>query len=95
MHYSFILFVIREGSNSERARENLERLCKKWLPKRHDIEVVDVLEEFQTALDYNILLTPSVVITEPEPQKVIHGDLSDPQKFVKALKLNEEKNYSS
>lgn len=95
MHYSFILFVISNGDNSARAQENLERLCKKWLPGRHNIKVVDVLEDFQTALDYNILLTPSVVVTKPEPRKVIHGDLSDPHKFIEALNLNEEKKDDS
>lgn len=90
MQYSFILFIISNGDNSGRARENLERLCKKWLPGRHEIEVVDVIKDFQTALDYNILLTPSVVVTKPEPQKTIHGDLSDPDKFVKALNLHDQ-----
>lgn len=90
IHYSFILFVVKDGDNSERARKNLRRLCQKWLPDRHTITEVDVVEEFQKALDYNVLLTPSVIVTEPEPQVVIHGDLSDPDKFLDALNLNEE-----
>ncbi|MEX0719777.1 MAG: circadian clock KaiB family protein [Balneolaceae bacterium] len=90
MNYSFTLFVIQEGENSERAIENLKRLCEKWLPGRYKINIVDVLEDFQTALDYNILLTPSVVITDPKPQITIHGDLSDSRKFVAALNLKEE-----
>lgn len=49
-----------------------------------------MIKDFQTALDYNILLTPSVVVTKPEPQKTIHGDLSDPDKFVKALNLHDQ-----
>lgn len=90
IHYSFILFIIRNGDNSERARKNIRRLCQKWLPDCHAITEVDVVEDFQTALDHNILLTPSVVITEPKPRVVIHGDLSDPNKFFDALNLNEE-----
>ncbi|MEX0773094.1 MAG: circadian clock KaiB family protein [Balneolales bacterium] len=90
VHYSLILFVISEGDHSKRARENLERLCEQWLPQRHHIKVVDVVEDFQTALDYNILLTPSVVVTSPEPLKIIHGDLSDARKFAEVLNLYEE-----
>lgn len=89
IHYSFILFVVSNGEHSGQARENLNRLCDKFLPGRHTIRVVDVVEEFQTALDHNILLTPSVVITNPEPRVVIHGDLSDPETFLDALNLEE------
>ena len=85
--YSFILFVVSNGEHSGQARENLKRLCEKFLPGRHTIQVVDVVEDFQTALDHDILLTPSIVITDPEPRVVIHGDLSDPGKFIDALNL--------
>lgn len=87
--YSIILFVINDGSHSKRAKKNLKSLCEKLLPERHHIEVVDVVDDFQTALDHNILLTPSVVVTHPKPKVTIHGDLSDTRKFVAALKLEE------
>ena len=90
MQYSFILFIISNGKHSMQARENLEQLCEKHLPGRYEIEVVDVVKDFQTALDYNILVTPSVVITEPNPRTIIHGDLSDPENFIKALNLSEK-----
>lgn len=89
VHYSIILFVINNGINSRRARKNLERLCEEWLPSRHKIEIVDVVKDFQTALDYDILLTPSVVVTDPKPRVTIHGDLSDASKFIDALNLEE------
>ncbi|MEX0608386.1 MAG: circadian clock KaiB family protein [Balneolaceae bacterium] len=88
--YSIILFVINDGAHSKRAEKKLKNLCEEWLPHRYDIEVVDVVKDFQTALDYNILLTPSVVITNPKPQVTIHGDLSDARKFIAALKLEDE-----
>ena len=88
MHYSFILFVVENGDNSGRALENLKRLCQKWLPDQYSITVVDVVEDFQTALDYNVLVTPSVIVKEPEPRVLIHGDLSDPRKFIDALNLD-------
>ncbi|MEX0928625.1 MAG: circadian clock KaiB family protein [Balneolales bacterium] len=90
LHYSLILFVVNEGTNSRRARNNLERLCEQWLPRRHTIRVVDVLKDYQTALDHNILLTPSVVIMSPEPRKIIHGDLSDESKFTELLNFKGE-----
>ena len=88
--YTMILFVVSDGSNSRRALENLNRLCGQYLPGRHRIEIVDVMKDFQAALDHNILLTPSVVITDPSPRITIHGDLSDPQRFINALGLDKE-----
>ncbi len=83
--YTIILFVVSDGPNSVRARENLERLCEERLPGRHRIQIVDVVTDFQTALEHNILLTPSVVITDPPPRITVHGDLSDSRKFIEAL----------
>ena len=94
-YYSLILFVVPSGSNSIRARENLERLCEQYLPGRHEIRIVDVLQDFQTALDHNILLTPSVVVTAPAPRVTIHGDLSDTHQFIRALKLPEEDGHDN
>lgn len=88
--YTMILFVVSGGSNSRRARENLERLCEQYLPGRHRIEIVDVTKDFQAALDHNIVLTPSVVITAPPPRITVHGDLSDPQRFIDALHLDKK-----
>lgn len=88
--YTMILFVVSDGSNSRRARENLERLCEQYLPGRHRIEIVDVTKDFQAALDHNVLLTPSVVVTAPRPRITVHGDLSDPRKFINALNLDKE-----
>lgn len=88
--YSFVLFVIDNENNSVRATNNLKRLCEEYLPGRYTIEIIDVLENFNTALEYNILLTPSVVVVNPGPKKVIHGDLSDTAKFIKALNLRKK-----
>lgn len=87
--YTFKLFIVKEGAHSERARKNLENLCSKWLPGRYYIEVIDVLESFNTALKYNILLTPAVVVTEPKPRITIHGDLSDTRKLLDVLNIAE------
>lgn len=90
LYYSLILFTINEGAHSERAQKNLENLCSKYLPGQHTLKIVDVVEDFQTALDYDILLTPTVVITEPKPRITIYGDLSDTEKFLDLLNLNHE-----
>lgn len=85
--YQFILFIVKGGKNSERAVDNLQALCNQWLPNRHNIKVIDVVKEFETALEYNIVLTPSVVLIDPEPQTIIYGDLSDSERFLNVLNI--------
>lgn len=86
--YRFRLFVAGDEPNSKMARENLLRLCEQHLHGNHRVEVVDVLENFQAALDNNILITPTLLVTSPPPPVMVVGTLSDTEKVLAALRLN-------
>lgn len=83
-----VLFVVGEAPNSLRARHNLFRICEDRLKDRYELEVVDVLEDFEPALSYGILVTPALVVLEPTPRVTVLGDLSDTEKLLRALRLN-------
>ena len=85
--YVFRLFVASDEPNSEQARENLTRLCETHLPGRCEIETVDVLEDFRTALENNVLVTPAVILVAPPPPVTIVGNLSDTKKVLVSLRL--------
>ena len=74
--YVLRLFVAGDEPNSKHARESLTRLCEQHLSGRHEIQVVDVLGDFQTALDNNVLVTPTLILIEPEPRVTILWALS-------------------
>lgn len=86
--YHFCLFVAGDEPNSKLARENLLRLCDQHLHGNHRVEVVDVLENFQAALDNNVLITPTLLVTSPQPPVMVVGTLSDTEKVLAALRLN-------
>jgi circadian clock protein KaiB len=86
--YHFLLFVAGDEPNSKLARENLLQLCEQHLHGNHRVEVVDVLEDFQAALDNNILITPTLLVTSPPPAVMVVGTLSDTEKVLAALRLN-------
>ena len=80
-----ILFVAGDEPNSRRARENLKRVCGDKLGDEYSLEVVDVFDHFQKAIDYDIMVTPTLVILEPTPRLTLLGDLSDTVKLRTAL----------
>lgn len=87
--YRMHLFVAGEEPNSRRARENLAAMCADRLSEDCDVEIVDVLENFQAALDMGIYVTPALVITRPEPRVTVFGNLSDTRRLLDALGLEE------
>lgn len=82
-----MLFVAGEEHNSRIARVNLARICKEILNGRCEMQVVDVMQDFETALEYGIVLTPALLVVEPLPQIVIVGDLSDTEEVLTALQV--------
>jgi len=82
-----MLFVADDEQNSRRARENVQRACGDKLGKEYELEVVDVFDQFQTALDHDIMVTPTLVVLEPTPRVTLLGDLSDTAKLRTVLRL--------
>ncbi len=88
MQFKFRLYVAGSAPNSAQAVVNLNALCRKYLPERHEIEIVDVLREPQRALDDGVMLTPQLVKLSPAPSINIVGNLSQTQPVLLALGLS-------
>lgn len=79
------LFVTGRSSQSQRAIDNLYRICESDLPGQFQVEVIDVLEHPELAEHAKILATPTLVKQLPEPMRKIIGDLSDRAKVLVGL----------
>jgi len=89
--YRFRLFIAGDEPNSRLAEQNLRALCAAYLPARHHIEIIDVLEDFEAALQAMIMVVPAVVV---EPRSVtLFGTLTDTAKILAALGLPEEDHH--
>lgn len=76
--YRFTLFVVGNEPNSVLAQENLRRICAEHLHKGAcTITIVNVLEDFQAALDNHVLVTPTLIVEGPRGRSTIIGNLSD------------------
>ena len=75
--YKFTLFVAGKGSNSQLAQDNLNHICSEYLRQgRNKAYSVDAEKDFQKGLDYDILVTPTLIVEGPRGRSTIIGNLS-------------------
>lgn len=88
LRYRLCLFVAGREPNSLKAMAVLSRLCESYLRGQHELVVVDVLEDYQAAIDYQIMVVPTLIVEAPLPRKTIVGSLSDEEKVLAMLGLS-------
>jgi len=81
------LYVVDGELNSELARTNLERIVARYLPDGCQVEVIDVIENYQAAMEDQILVTPALVVQDPEPRITVFGNLSNTARTLAALRI--------
>ncbi len=84
------LFVTGQTARSIKAVENLQRLCERYLPHGHEIEIVDVLQRPDLAEAEKVMATPTLIRKVPLPKRRIIGDLSDWSRVLSALGLERD-----
>jgi circadian clock protein KaiB len=83
----FRVYVAGHTLNSSKAIANLNAICREYLAKRHEIEVVDVFKHPERALADRIMMTPTLMRLAPLPAVRIVGSLSDTAVVLEALQL--------
>ena len=87
--YVFRLFVAGDEPHSRSAKDNLRYLCESIIKAPCKIEIVDVLKDFDLAMEHNIFLTPALIILSSAQPVIVFGDLSNTQDLIKFLGLEE------
>ena len=83
------LYVAGQTPKSIRAFANLKALCDTHLEGRYQIEVIDLLEQPHMARGDQIVATPTLVIKLPKPVRQIIGDLSNTDRVLVGLALQQ------
>jgi circadian clock protein KaiB len=83
------LYVAGQSPKSIRAFANLKVLCEEHLKGRYLIEVIDLLEQPHLARGDQIVAIPTLVIKLPRLVQKIIGDLSDTDRVLVGLALQE------
>lgn len=92
--YLLRLFVAGGDPNSEKAKAVLYRLCESYLPGHYEIQIIDVYKDYQKAIEYRVIVVPTLIIETPPPVRTIVGSLSDEEKVLAALGFAEQKRPS-
>lgn len=86
--YLLKLYVTGDTPRSRYAIANLMQLCQTHFPDQHEILVIDILKQPSIAEEARILVTPTLIKEQPEPQQRIIGDLSDTKTVLYGLGLS-------
>jgi circadian clock protein KaiB len=83
--FRMLLFVADHETNSQEARRNIEGICAQHARESCQVEVVDVLEDYRKALEYRVLITPTLlVLSTSRPIRII-GTLADSTPVLSAI----------
>jgi len=87
--FTLRLYVAGQTPKSIRAFANLKVLCDEHLQGRYQIEVIDLLEHPEQARGAQIVAIPTLVIKLPKAVRQIIGDLSNTDRVLVGLALQE------
>jgi circadian clock protein KaiB len=86
--FRLTLYIAGEGARSATAERDLRQLCEDRLDAdEFEITVVDVLAAVSEADTARILVTPTIVRTDPVPVVRVMGDLAAADQIADALGL--------
>lgn len=85
--YILKLFVTGILPNSTRAVSNIKTICNKYLEDNYDLEIIDIYQQPDLALEENIIAIPVLIKKFPLPEARVIGDLSDTEKVLKGLNI--------
>jgi circadian clock protein KaiB len=79
------LYIAGSAPNSVKAIANLQAICEQRLKNSYRLELIDVFEYPQRALDDGVLVTPTLTKVSPGPAARVIGNLSDTGSVLAAL----------
>jgi circadian clock protein KaiB len=72
---------------STQALATIKTICEEHLQGRYDLEVIDIHQHPQLAVDEQIVASPTLVKRLPEPLRRFIGNLADTERLLLGLDL--------
>jgi circadian clock protein KaiB len=85
--YVLRLFVAGQTQKSLRAVRNIMKLCEEHLSGHFDLEIVDVYQQPEKAVEHQLVAAPTLVKLSPPPARRMVGDMSDSRRVLAGLGL--------
>lgn len=84
------LYIADTTARSILASGNPQRLCDQYLKRHYTVTVIDIVKEPELAREREIVATPTLVWVVPGPPRTIIGCLSDSERVLKALQMDNQ-----
>jgi circadian clock protein KaiB len=79
------LYVAGHAPNSLMAIANARAICDEHYVARHQLDIVDVLDDPRQALADGVIVTPTLLRLSPLPVQRLIGNLSDTSQVLRSL----------
>jgi circadian clock protein KaiB len=79
------LYIAGHTPKSERALESLRQICDEHVAGRYAIEIIDLHERPEVAIQHRVVAIPTVMRLAPGSVKRVTGDLADRTRVCAAL----------
>ena len=90
-NYVLRLYVSGMTPNSQRAIENVRKICAEHLEGRYQLEIIDIYQQPNFAKEGQIVATPTLVKELPEPLRKFIGDMSHTERILLGLDIRTRK----
>jgi len=87
--YVLRLYVAGTTARSVNAISTLKRICEEHLKNRYELEVIDIYQQPELASESQLIAAPTLIRRLPEPIRRIVGDLSNEERVLVSLDLQE------
>jgi circadian clock protein KaiB len=81
------LYVSGCTPNSVQAIADFQRLCQEHLSERCDIEIIDIYQQPERAVEAQIVAVPTLIKNAPQPLRRLVGSLAETLNVLKTLGL--------
>jgi circadian clock protein KaiB len=85
--YVLRLYVTGTTPNSQRAIENVRKICEENLQGRYELEIIDIYQQPELAKEGQIVAAPTLIKKLPLPLRKFIGDMSKTEKILLGLEL--------
>jgi circadian clock protein KaiB len=86
--YVLRLFITGHTQKSMRAVRNITQLCEEHLAGAYDLEVIDVYQQPELAVEYQLVAAPALLKLLPLPPRRMVGDMSDTGRVLAGLGIS-------
>lgn len=89
--YVLRLYVSGATPNSQRAINNVRKICEEHLKGHYELEIIDIFQQPIFAKEGQIIAAPTLVKELPPPLRKFIGDMSKTERILLGLDLRSKK----